>query len=358
MIKNIQIKNFIGHDLIDTDKFTPITLIIGDNDTGKTGILKILYATAKSLEIFSRRVNSIAFESSFKKILSQKMFNTFQPRQGRIGELVSKGAREKLSVEINFQKQKQDKSVYSQNIYFNFGEKTHNSIVECSDKIDEIPESFFNALFIPAKEILTFRDAIKFSRLNDLFGFDDTYLDLIEALEVQSRQGSYPSDLVKVNRKLEDLFDGSIVTSDKDGSLIFKKGNSEFSMSLTSEGIKKIGILTTLIRNRQLNKNTVLFIDEIEMALHPKAIRKVIEMIVDMSRAGVQIILSTHSYFVIKQLVIAAKRDEQSILCLSLTKKDKQMNIDSFDLKEGMPSNSIVDEALKMFNEEVELDFR
>ncbi|MNE57503.1 hypothetical protein D3C80_1524730 [compost metagenome] len=35
-----------------------------------------------------------------------------------------------------------------------------------------------------------------------------------------------------------------------------------YSWNYTAEGIKKIGILTTLIKNRKLRKNTVLFMDE------------------------------------------------------------------------------------------------
>jgi predicted ATPase len=68
-------------------------------------------------------------------------------------------------------------------------------------------------------------------------------------------------------------------------------------MQLTAEGIKKIGILTTLIRNRQLNANSVLFLDEPETTLHPEATRELVEMLMLMARAGMQIFLATHNYF-------------------------------------------------------------
>jgi AAA15 family ATPase/GTPase len=351
MIKSVVIKNFIGLEEIAIDQFAPITVIIGENDTGKTGIMKLIYAALKSLEKYSLMQNS--YRSAFKTVLADKIFDTFQPRKSAIGELVSKGIKEKLSVDMRVERKE-----YSQNIQFSFGENTTKTIVDCSEQITVVP-SDFKTLFIPSKEVLTALQAIKFTRKpNYYFGFDDTYLDLIEALEIPTQKGNINTDLSKVNRDLEKLFDGVVNQSDKDEPFVFKKGNTEFSMSLTSEGVKKIGILTTLIRNRQLGKNTILFFDEIETALHPKAIRQIVEMIVGMSKAGVQIVLSTHNYFVIKQLMICAKRDDLDIKCLSLIKDNKKVFSQISNLKEGMPSNPIIDEALKMFDEEVELDFK
>ena len=61
---------------------------------------------------------------------------------------------------------------------------------------------------------------------------------------------------------LEDMFDGEVIKEGKD--FLFRRGRERYSMSQVAEGIKKIGILTTLIKNGNLNKNTILFIDEPE----------------------------------------------------------------------------------------------
>ena len=58
MIKKVLIKNFIGHDELIIDQFAPITVIIGENDTGKTGIMKMIYAALKSLEKYSFMQNT------------------------------------------------------------------------------------------------------------------------------------------------------------------------------------------------------------------------------------------------------------------------------------------------------------
>lgn len=290
--------------------FSPINIVIGENDTGKTSLIKMFYTISRSLKEHSLREGT-----PYKKILSEKLLNVFQPKKNSIGDLVTKPSSKKLSCEATF-------AHNNSHIYFSFGQATTNTINDCTEHIEKSPENF-NAIFIPAKEVLTAFDAIAATREN-LFmnGFDDTYLDLIKSLRIKSQQGRVAEDLSKTNKELLELFEGEIISSDKDNSFVFRKNKSEYSMSLTAEGIKKIGILTTLIKNREISKGTMLFMDEPETALHPKAIRKLAEMLYLISKNGVQIFLTTHNYFLIKQLSIIAKREKYDINCFSLYKSD------------------------------------
>ena len=43
----------MAHSELSLKDIPSINVIIGKNDTGKTGLLKLLYATVKSLEIYS-----------------------------------------------------------------------------------------------------------------------------------------------------------------------------------------------------------------------------------------------------------------------------------------------------------------
>lgn len=347
----------MAHSELSVKDIAPINVIIGKNDTGKTGLLKLLYATVKSLEIYS--LKSEHSDAAFKRELSDKLLDTFMPRKNGLGDLVQKGSKDKLDVNVTL---KGDNGKYKQDIYFSFGERTEKTISNCIDHVDPLTNSSINALFIPAKEVLTtFNDIRNIRELRFGTGFDDTYLDLIKALNIPTSKGRVASELNQVNQALEDLFEGKIEqTGQNDQPFIFKKGNQQFAMQQTAEGIKKIGILNTLIVNRQLGKGTILFMDEPETALHPDAVRKMVEMLVAMSKAGVQIFLATHSYFVIKQLANCAKRDELHINCWNLTRENGKTVSNSFhDLIDGvLPSNSIVDEALKMYDEEIEIDLK
>lgn len=386
MIKKISIKNFQAHELFITENLTPLNLIIGANDTGKTSLLKILYATCKSWKEYGLKQKHNP--EPFKNILIRKLQNTFNPKNQHIGYLAKKNTTaekskklehtrknnqlglfsnnskkisneksndsKKLNIEISFEYE-------NQNINFNFGDKASKTL-SCNKNI-LVPDKKFGALFIPAKELITMLHAIEASRDNLFFpDFDDSYYDLVKSLKIPTRRGRINKNLNKVNSKLEKLFGGEVKQNIKDSSVnyIFQRGNQKFTMSLTAEGIKKNGILTTLIRNRELSEGTILFMDEPDATLHPNATRQLAEMIYFISKAGIQIFIATHNYFMLKQLSIIARREKDDINCFSLKRStdNKKVIHTLSNLIDGLPENTIVEEALKMFDDETELDFR
>lgn len=351
MIKSVTLENFMGYGKFESKDFASVNVIIGKNDTGKTGLLKLLYSACKTIDIYSKR--SLNEDVELKKLLAEKLIDTYQPGKKGLGELVSKITKEKLSVDIEF---KQTKLNYEDRLHFTFGDSTTNTIVDCQKSIKQINDNF-RCLFIPAKEVLTSLKAIRATRDNlHMPGFDDTYLDLIRALVIPTQKGNITEELKDVNKRLEELFEGQI-EQQSDDDFLFKKGNTEFPIQLTAEGVKKIGILTTLIRNRQLNANSVLFLDEPETTLHPEAARELVEMLMLMAKAGIQIFIATHNYFVLKQIYLSSRRDEVQTNCYSLCReKGKSVECSLFDLQKEFPENPISNEAIRMSDEEVKLD--
>jgi len=345
----------MAHSNLEVKDIPSINLIVGKNDTGKTGLLKLLYSTVKALEVYSKKVKNS--EVVFGRELSDKMLKTFMPRNNGIGDLVQKGSKDKLKVELSLVG---DNGKYDQDLYFSFGDRTERKIPDCNNDIKPIPSNTINALFIPAKEVLTAFSDIRIIREQEYgVGFDDTYLDLIKSLDLPTTKERVGSELSSVNKSLEELFEGKIEQTGKtEQPFIFKRGNQKFAIQQTAEGIKKIGILTTLITNRQLGKGTVLFMDEPETALHPDAVRQMVEMLVAMSKAGVQIFIASHSYFVTKQLANSSKRENIETLCWNLEREQGSSITNSFkDISDGvLPTNSIINEALKMYEEEIYQD--
>ena len=352
MIKSVTLENFMGYTKFESNEFASVNVIIGKNDTGKTGLLKLLYCAAKTVDTYSKRSQNSDVE--FKKLLAEKLLDTYQPGKKGLGELVSKITKEKLSVDIEFQHLHLN---YEDKLHFSFGDSTTNTIVDCQKSIKPISENF-RCLFIPAKEVLTSLKAIRATRDNlEMPGFDDTYLDLIRALVIPIQRGNITAELKDVNKRLEDLFEGQI-EQQSDDDFFFKKGNTEFPIQLTAEGVKKIGILTTLIRNRQLNANSLLFLDEPETTLHPEAARELVEMLMLMAKSGIQIFLATHNYFVLKQMHLSARRYNVTTNCYSLSReRGRSLEYSVYDLKNEFPENPISDEAIRMSDDEAKLDF-
>lgn len=217
----------MAHSELSLKDIPSINVIIGKNDTGKTGLLKLLYATVKSLEVYS--LKSKQSDVVYKKELSDKLLDTFMPRKNGLGDLVQKGSKEKLDVNITIVG---NNGKYKQPIYFSFGDRTEKSITTCIEHVEPLTNSSINALFVPAKEVLTAFADIRNIRENFYgVGFDDTYLDLIKALSLETTKGRVATELSQVNKSLEDLFEGKIEqTGQNDQPFIFKKGNQQFAM--------------------------------------------------------------------------------------------------------------------------------
>lgn len=130
-------------------------------------------------------------------------------------------------------------------------------------------------------------------------------------------------------------------------------------MHQTAEGIKKIGILSRLMRNRRLTPagGCMLFVDEPEVNLHPKAIVLFAEMLHEFAQSGIQVYLTTHSYFLLKRLEQLAREKKTDYALLDLRKQEGAGVTGTVTkLAKGLPQNPIVEESLSLFDRDVQLD--
>jgi hypothetical protein len=89
----------------------------------------------------------------------------------------------------------------------------------------------------------------------------------------------------------------------------------------------------------------------------PRVTIALCETLFALSQVGVQIYLATHSYFVLKQFEILARKHQQSIQLCSLEKAE-DINVKFHDLKKGMPDNHIIDVSIKLYEQDVRLDIQ
>lgn len=333
--------------------FPAITVIVGKNDCCKTALLKLIYTVGKVRETFLKQ-SAHGDSQPFKEIISTKLQGTYGLKK-KLGNLVRKnGTAHRLSVSAYF-----SDNVIEDSISFSFGSDTRSMIndIQASIKTENDKES--NYVFVPAKEVVSAFNAIKaISRQYYFPGYDDTTLDLIDLLDIpvtSTSRGEFDSILTSMHS----LFSGELQQTNDTERFRYYRGGNEYSMSVTAEGVKHIGILSTLIRNGQIHKGTVLLMDEPEDNLHPEALRSLIKILVTLSKLGVQIFLTTHSYFTLKQLEIEAKRNNEDVLCCSLSRNDQDIVVPIFsNLKEGMVDNDIVKASLEMYDEEISTELR
>jgi hypothetical protein len=235
---------------------------------------------------------------------------------------------------------------------YKFGRDTNRQIASLEN---HIPSRSSNSIFLPAKEVLSLHQIILRSREQDKsFGFDDTYLDLARALRLSPQRGKNYKEFSDSRKRLEDMFGGKVEYDEDSGRWCFKKGKQVFSIGVTAEGIKKIAILDTLLGNRYLDTQSIVFIDEPESALHPTAISELLDIIAVLAERGIQFFLASHSYFVVKKLYLLAQKRALPIPVLSLCAN----TVKTSNLIDGMPDNPIIDESIRLFKEEMELTLK
>ena len=78
-------------------------------------------------------------------------------------------------------------------------------------------------------------------------------------------------------------------------------------MPLVAEGWRKLAMLSRLIATGSILENGVLFWDEPEANLNPKLIREIARAILRICEAEVQVIVATHSLFLLREFEILLK---------------------------------------------------
>ncbi len=335
-IVSVDIRNLGVISEFTCDSLSKINLIIGGNGSGKTFLLKALYSAIKTVEEYHRGDDI----RSANDILAEKLRWTFQV--DKIGDIVSRSASEPYTFSI----QSGDSGFMS----YRFSRDTASKITNLQNNINR---SDLNSIFIPAKEILSLYSIILKSReIDRSFGFDDTYYDLAKALRVSPTRGRKYTPFAESRKKLVSIINGKIDLDEATNRWYYKNnGNQKFSIGGTSEGVKKIAILDRLFANGYLSTQSILFIDELESALHPSAISDVVDMLYYIAQnSDIQIFIASHSYFVIKKLCLLARANDEDVTCISM--EDNHVKISN--LSEGMPENSIINESIRLYEEEVE----
>lgn len=336
-ITKLELKNYGAVPTFTWKDFSNINLIIGENGTGKTFLLKAIYSAVRTLEEY-RRGEDIR---SVNDVLSEKLRWTFQT--DKLGDLVKKSCEDGLSFAMDLD---------GQSIAYQFTSSTVSKVVTVGAS-NGGKEG--NSIFIPAKEIISLFSVILKSREVDRsFGFDDTYFDLAKALRIAPTKDEDNETFEKSRERIKNVIGGRIeYDSDTSKWTYWNNRNQKFAIGATSEGVKKISIMDRLLANGYLDNNSIIFIDEIESALHPDAICQFLDMIAYLAKEmNLQFFVTSHSYFVIKKLVLIALQNPNLVSCRSLG-KDKEPQI--FDLHDGMPDNSIIDTSIRLYEEEIEV---
>ena len=178
------------------------------------------------------------------------------------------------------------------------------------------------------------------------------------SLEEKGKEEKFQQKEVRKSlKKLDEFIGGKLYYDVKKAKFYLKIANSKQEINLVSEGIRRMSVLSQLIKNGILEKGSVLFWDEPEANINPKYIPVLAELLIMLESEGVQIFVSTHDYFLAKYIEV--KRNEKSnVQYISLYKdknEDNKVKYETTKEFELLEHNAIMDTFRQLYREEVGL---
>ena len=107
--------------------------------------------------------------------------------------------------------------------------------------------------------------------------------------------------------------------------------------------------------NGSISENSILIWDEPEANLNPKFLPQIVECLLELSRHGVQIFLSTHNYIFAKYFNVRAK-DSDSVMFHSLYLKNGDVQVESNKIFSSLKNNAIMQTFDQLLEEVYNLD--
>jgi predicted ATPase len=361
-----------------------LTVIAGENDTGKSTVGKLLFALIKAIsrykedieegkeEKLRRNIEKIYFilrrKISFTEHIDLKdMFfppkffddileygdKAIEKRSQRVLELeddfLYKNIKEHLEWLLNeldglssvLQEEEDKKSIikraFKKVVFSEFGNELTNKMLDAKATIDvseyeneilsialesdDIKEFnlfdevyYTDATFVETPIVLQMSELInhsktyfneksisKISRPNVSLHTSDLNLKLKESIYGDKFLNELFFD--DLPQRIESIMNGKIIYDKKIQDFLYLKQDGTKHKSLNvATGIKSFGILQLLLEGGFLNERTLMVLDEPEVHLHPKWQIKYAELIVELVKNDIDILVTSHSPYMIEAL--------------------------------------------------------
>lgn len=294
MIRQLDISNFTQFpgSLLRFNK--GLNVFVGENGSGKTHILKIIYTILSVSWEESRRGGNtnLPTKAVLQTKIADKLVGVFRPETlGRLARRVQ--GRSRCEVSIKF-------SDRHKNLSFGFSTSSKAEV-----SIDELPDEWVEdaPVYIPTRELMSIYPNFVSTYETRYLELEETWRDTCILLGSPLQRGPKEGRIRELLEPIEESMGGKI-TLEKNGRFYLRTDTGQMEMPLVAEGYRKLGMIARLIAAGVLADTGYLFWDEPEANLNPRLIKQVARTIFDLSRGGTQVFIATHSLFLLRELEI------------------------------------------------------
>lgn len=297
MLKSLKLKNLTVFPEANFEFGRNLNVFIGENGTGKTHLLKTLYALQKTLAVGKHDpAQNGPTKTSLRTKIADEIRETFKP--DRLGRLVRRQqGRNRCEISCIFNDS-------AQNITISFHTASKSEV-----SVDRVPDEWLEKrpAFIPTHDLMSiYPNFVSFYQLNRL-PIEGIWSDTCILLGAPLAKGPRETRITALLKPMESTMGGTIVLDAERFYLVTSKGR--FEMNLVAEGHRKLAMLARLIATGSLLDTGTLFWDEPETNLNPKIVKMVARTIVDLCSRDIQIFLATHSLFLMREIYILQKTE-------------------------------------------------
>ncbi len=297
MLKSAKIKNFGPLPCGDYAFASGLNVVVGENGSGKSHLLKLLYSLLK-VQADSKELTKTVLQKS----CADKLVGVF--RADSLGRLVTRRqGHDRCEIALSMQKR-------GQNLAISFATRSSSSV-----QVDTLPAAqiALSPAFLPTRELLTLCPWFGPLYDNHHVPFEESWRDSVSLLEKPALKGPRAEVAASLLQPLEEAMGGKVLVDTASGRFYLQiPGAGKMEMPLVAEGLRKIAMLARLISNGTLLEQGYLFWDEPETNLNPKLIRVIARCIMALCRQGIQVFIATHSLFLLRELEMLSGSQEFS----------------------------------------------
>lgn len=344
-ITKLELKNFTVFADAKFEFCPGINVLIGENASGKSHILKLLYASRTALEypIQADLKPSVAF-------IAHALCTFFGTRTVNLAA---------------FWSQERQSEISAVSILHSDAEQQGFSLRNPTSRPAQIPvttvrdqrqaQTVRNSVFVPPRDVLAMYPGFTAAYENRELSFDTTYYDICRQLSASRLRGKAAKAIAHLLAPLEQVLGGEVII--KGDGFYLQGPHGEVAAPFLAEGWRKLGTLAYLIANGSLTTKSILFIDEPEASLNPTLIIKMVEILRQLAHAGMQIFLASHDYLLVHRLSQAA---EHALLpavplrffALHRPEPGAPVQVESADTLAQIEHNAILREFARYYDDE------
>ncbi len=296
-LTRVKLERFTAFEDLEAEFSPGINAFVGENGTGKTHLMKVCYAACDVSKT----------GGSFE----EKLLRVFLPSGHRSTRLTKQAQIETQGTAKVHSGERSLSATFS---------NTENFVgsVKIGD-VDPWAGSPIASVYIPPKEMLANAPGFLSLYAAREVHFEEVYRDILHQAYLPALREPVDDGHRQMLESLESVIGGKVTVKGEEFFLSNEQGDLEFT--LLAEGWRKLGLLWLLIRNGTLRDGSVLFWDEPEANLNPKMFKVVIEVLLELQRAGVQVFFATHDYVILKELDLQMT-EEDAVAFHSLYRED------------------------------------